>query len=330
MPLNKAGLKTNRSVVIFGIVFFAAALVINAFSNKALAQNYNIEVSPAKVNLEVEPGETYTQTFRVGNYSGSEKTLYFYTQDFTVENEEGTPLFLENADPENLSYSLTKWVKISEESLTLENEEVKEIEVEISIPDEAESGGHYAAFFTQTENPQTIDTSAIGSVGRIASLMLVNVPGDVEENIELKEFFTNKKYYFESEPKIEFTTTLANEGNVHAIPTGVIFVSGGKNFKNKNIIYNQKQGAVLPNAPDRKITESFVANTLGNLPPVGKFKANLLVKYGNQNYEINSQTEFWLLPAKFLAVVTLIALAVIFMVWRTLLSFKKRDQRNLD
>lgn len=324
MPSNKFGLKINKAKILAG-TFLIATLVTGVFSKESYAQNYNIEVSPAKVNLEVEPGETYTQTFRVGNYSGAEKTLYFYTQDFTVENEEGTPLFLENTDPDNISYSLTKWVSISEEELTLENEEVKEVEVEITIPEEAEAGGHYAAFFTQTENPQTIDTSAIGSVGRIASLMLVNVPGDVEENIELKEFFTNKKYYFESDPKIEFTTILANEGNVHAIPTGVVFVSGGQNFKNKNIIYNQKQGAVLPNAPDRKITESFVANTLGNFPPVGKFKANLLVKYGSQNYEINSQTEFWLLPAKFLAVVGVVVLTVIFMIWRTLVSFKKKD-----
>ena len=292
----------------------------------ANAQGYNIEVSPAKVNLEVKPGETYIQTFRVGNFSGATKKLYFYTQDFTISNESGTPLFLDNVDPNSNTYSLTKWVELPQTEVEIEDEEFAEIEVKITVPEDAEAGGHYAAFFTQTERPEGGSGASVGSIGRIGALMLLNVPGDVDENINLVKFLTDKGIYFEDNPKITFTTVLKNKGNVHAIPTGIIFVSGGNNFKNRNLIFNQQQGAILPDTPDREITTSFDVVKSGTFPPIGKFNANLVVSYGTQNYEVNGHTEFWLIPIKFTVLVLLALLALAFVLWRTVVSYRKERE----
>jgi len=311
------------NISLFLITFVA---LFGVKPNLAHAQSYNIEVSPAKVNLKVEPGKTYTQSFRIGNFSGSTKKLYFYTQDFTISNDAGTPMFLENVDPNSNTYSLTKWIDLPQTEVEIEDESFEDIEVKINIPEDAEAGGHYAAFFTQTEKPEGETGSAIGSVGRIASLILLNVPGNVDEDLDLVSFFANKGVYFEDNPKVTFTTVLKNKGNVHAIPTGVIFVSGGNNFNNRNLIYNQQQGAVLPDAPDRKIEQSFDVVKSSSFPPIGKFNANLIVKYGSQNYELNDHTEFWLIPIKFTVIVLLALLALIFILWRTALSFKKEKQ----
>ncbi len=286
----------------------------------------NIELSPAKINVSINPGEEYTQTFRVGNYSGSPQTLYIFIKDFTVINEEGTPNFFEynQLNEESKRFALSQWVELPYDSVTIENNEVAEIDALIKIPEDAIAGGHYGAFFVQTQAPESEGT-AIGSVMQITSLMLINVPGDIEENIVISDAYTDKSIYFEENPEIAFTTLLKNKGSVHGIPVGAFSISGGKGAKSKSVIYNQNQGAVLPGAPERKITEVFsLSKNEGSfIPPIGKFTIELVARYGTSNLPLETTILFWVLPAKFIAVSVLAAVVVIFILWRTIKSFKK-------
>lgn len=287
----------------------------------------NIELSPAKINVSVESGDTFTQTFRIGNYSGSSQTLYIFMRDFTVINEEGTPDFFENSqlDEEARRFALSQWVELPYDSVNVANNEVVEVEAVIDVPEDAEAGGHYGAFFVQTQAPEAEGT-AIGSVVQITSLMLVNVPGDIEENIIITSAATDRSVYFEDDPQITFVTMLRNEGSVHGIPVGAFYISGGKGAKNKSVIYNQNQGAVLPGAPERRIPETFSLDQKEDslIPPIGKFNIELIARYGTNNLPLETTVFFWLLPVKFIAVSALIALTGLFVLWRALVSFRKK------
>lgn len=314
--------KQIKKLLLVTAFFSAIGLVANKNTH---SQGFNIEVSPGKSNLTINPGDTYIQTFRVGNYSGAKKNLFVYVQDFTVVNAEGTPTFFPNdtLDSEARRFALSQWVKLPYESIELENNQVMEIDAQITVPADAEAGGHYGAFFVQTESPEQQGT-AIGSVGRIASLILVNVPGDVSEKILITKAYTNKGVFYEDSPKIEFVTFLKNEGNVHGIPVGAFQVSGGFGSKTKSVIYNQNQGAVLPGAPERRISEQFtLSKGDGFIPPIGKFTIELVARYGSENFPLETTIFFWLLPAKFIATVTLVILLGAFIVWRAIVSFKK-------
>jgi len=299
------------------------------FLNEAQAQRAagsNIELSPAKINVSIEPGDEFTQTFRIGNYSGSPQTLHVFMQDFTVVNEEGTPNFYEynQLEEEARKFALSQWVELPFDSVTIQDNEVVEVDALINVPEDAEAGGHYGAFFVQTQAPESEGT-AIGSVVQITSLMLINVPGDIEENIVITKASTDKSVYTEENPDITFTTLLKNEGSVHGIPVGAFYVSGGRGAKNKSIIYNQNQGAVLPGAPERKIVQEFkLSKNEGSfIPPIGKFTIELVARYGTSNLPLETTAMFWVLPAKFLAVSALAGVVVIFVLWRALKSFKK-------
>ena len=321
-------IKVYRKILTALVLTTVVVPIIIASYNKAHGQTvpgFNIELSPGKINVSVEPGETFTQTFRIGNYSGSDRKLYIYVQDFTVINEEGTPTFFENKDldEEARRFALSQWVKLPSETVDIENNKVAEIEATISVPEDAEAGGHYGAFFVQTETPESTGT-AVGSVGRLVSLMLINVPGDVEENIIFTQVTTDKQIYWEDNPEITLTTMLKNEGSVHGIPVGAFHVSGGYGAKSKSIIYNTSQGAVLPGAPERRISESFTLDKKGSVvPPIGKFTIELVARYGTNNLPLDTTLFFWMLPAKFIAVSALIAVVSLFVLWRALVSFKK-------
>ena len=290
------------------------------------AAGSNIELSPAKINVSIDPGQEYTQTFRIGNYSGSTQKLFIFMKNFTVINEEGTPNFYEydQLDEEARKFALSQWVELPYDSVEIPDKEVVEVEALIKVPADAEAGGHYGAFFVQTQAPESEGT-AIGSVVQITSLMLINVPGDIEENIVITEAFTDKSVYLDEDPTIAFTTLLKNKGSVHGIPVGAFYVSGGRGAKNKSIIYNQSQGAVLPGAPERKIVETFqLSKEDGSfIPPIGKFTIELVSRYGTSNLPLETTALFWMLPAKFIAVTTLASIIAIFVIWRAFKSFKK-------
>ncbi|OGC45455.1 hypothetical protein A2V49_03395 [candidate division WWE3 bacterium RBG_19FT_COMBO_34_6] len=322
--------RKNITKILTGAIFTSAILFASfLLSHKLKAQTtggFNIELSPGKVNLSVDPGKSYVQKFSIGNYSGAKRTLYIFMQDFTVFNETGTPTFFENKNTQNedlAKFSLSQWVKLPTDKIELENNEVKEVEATITIPENAEAGGHYGAFFVQTESPENQGT-AIASIGRLVSLMLVNVPGDVKEDIRITKAYTDKQIYFNDNPQVELITYLKNEGSVHGIPLGAFYVGGGYGGKNRSFIYNQDQGAVLPGAPERKLSQSFTLEKAGAIvPPIGKFTIDLVARYGSKNFPIETTIIFWLLPIKFIAAASLTIIIGAFILWRALVSFKK-------
>lgn len=294
----------------------------------AAAEGLSVEVSPGKVNKIVKPGETYVQTFRIGNYSGAEKTFYLYTRNFRVVDAAGAPVFDDTeeakADPR---YALTQWMTLPSDKVTVPDGEVRTVDVSIAVPADAEAGGHYGAFFVQTEDPsltQDQEGSVISSVGRIASLVMVTVPGAVNEKLVLQKFETDKQIYWDGDPVVSFVTSLENAGNVHAIPTGAIFVSGGIGYGAQTATYNKEQGAVLPGAPARTITESLALRTRSLLPPMGKFEAQFISKYGMGGEEIVTARTFYVIPAVFLSEVFAGTFLVVFVMYRAALSFARR------
>ena len=316
-------------------VFFITVLVFGSFGyglKRVNAQNglgYNIEVSPIKVDREIRRGGSFTQTFRVGNYSGKDQKLFVYVQDFAVTDELGTVSFFE--DDNATSYALGKWIRVLEPEIFVQNGKVKEVDVVIDVPPKAESGGHYAAIFFQTEKPEQIKNglSTISAVGRVASLLLISVPGDVIEKVNLTGFSSDKKVYWGTNPTVELSSLVKNGGNVHAIPIGVMFFQGGLNYTAENVIYNQPHTAVLPSAPARKISEQVKIDRDGIVPVIGRIHVNLLAKYGKFGQDISGKTVFWVIPIKFITMVFITILVVLFATWRVILSFKKVDEPHL-
>lgn len=293
---------------------------------KVFSAGLDVEFSPVKINETVASGEALVKTFKVFNASYTEGTFYIDVQDFKVSSELGSPTFFEGTSNPDSRYSLRSWLDIEEEyreSITVPARSFGSFEVTINVPEDAEAGGHYAAVFLQTAPPNAEGNTSVSSVGRIASLLLIHVPGEVDESLVVEDFSTNKGIYFEDNPRVLFSTHLKNEGTVHAIPTGAFFISGGKYFRPRSVLYNINQLAVMPGAPSRKITESFVMEREGLIPPFGKFEVILLANYGSAGQDVEKTLTFWALPAKFFLVVFVALFGGAFVLWRVLLSFKR-------
>lgn len=303
---------------------FLTSLSMFFLQSSVYAQGFNIEFSPAKINLTLEAGKIHKEIFTIGNYSDVDRVFNLYVRDFVVRNEEGGPEFLEDTEQEGSQYSLKNWVTLPFNEVRVAAGDTREVTVTINVPQDAEPGGHYAALFVETDAPSDAPSgSSVGAVGRIASLMLVGVPGDVLEDLNVVEFSTDQKIFYADAPTVEVTTRLENKGSVHGIPTGALFIRGGLSGTNQTVIFNQAQAAVLPGAPARKITETFVLEKNGPIPPMGKFTIELLGRYGTAEQELSATYTFWVIPITFLLASLAVVVVIAFVGWRVFLSFKK-------
>jgi len=153
---------------------------------------------------------------------------------------------------------------------------------------------------------------------------LVTVPGDVAESVVVERFAPERTVYWSAHPTVQLTTVLRNEGTVHAIPTGAMFVSGGLAYRGQSIMFNTQQGAVMPDAPPRVLQESFTPRAHALLPPMGRFRVQLVAKYGLSAQTLSAETVFYIIPVKVLVVLFFAALLVVVIVYRAALSFRSR------
>ncbi len=290
----------------------------------AQAQGLNIEVSPGKMTRIAAPGTQFVQTIRIGNYADTDRTFYLSTADFVVKSENGAPSF--DVGEKDRRYALSTWMTLPTKEVTVPAGEVATVDVTVAVPEDALPGGHYGAVFVQTDDPAQLraqEGSVIGSVGRIASLFLVTVPGDVTEKVSLVDFTPVQRIYWHQQPSITIRTMLRNEGTVHAIPTGALFVSGGIGYRGQSVIYNSQQGAVLPGAPPREIVETFTPRKHAFLPPMGRFTVRLVAKYGVSGQTLTGETSFYIIPVKFLISLFAASLVLLFILYRAFSSYRR-------
>jgi hypothetical protein len=209
---------------------------------------------------------------------------------------------------------LKKWVNTNESSFGLKPEEEKTIYYTITVPEEAEPGGHYGVVRFASEAPTMVSDTGVGIVGSVAQLVLLKVKGDIKETGKVEEFYTKevaegkdtkKKKFFEKGP-VGFEIRFKNTGNVHYKPSGIIEIS--KLFGDKTTL-SLVPANVLPDSVRRFETK------WENPPAFGYFKAKVKMSYSDMTAESASIT-FFIIPWKILVLIVLIIAIVGFLIWK--------------
>ncbi len=203
---------------IFLLLAFISSFV---FTNYAFAA---ISISPLKFEFEINELSSKKEKIKVTNDSDKPITLYSSQEDFISWDDTWTPKFVKPEDQTNPEYSLSNWIKIEDENVTLAPNESREVNFSVNVPKNAEPGWHYAAIFF---SPGTPSWAQVAVVQRIWVLVLVNVPGEAKVEWNLKSFKIWKldeskslveENAFKDFP-IVFQTVFENMWNVHLKPT---------------------------------------------------------------------------------------------------------------
>lgn len=268
-----------------------------------------LKVSPVRTELTIEPGGSQSFDVTVENVSTDDTAFKVFINDFVVsdKNEAGQPSLLMNKDEQAPSHSLKRYVS-SIPDVFIPGTQTKTVKVTISIPHDAAAGGYYGAVrFAPAEQASGKNVTLSASV---ASLILVKVPGNIEEKLKISSFDVRSgenaksaSAIFGSPKNLHAITRLTNEGNVHVQPFGKLTLKkDGKVLQSIEVNNTQPRGNVLPDS-----TRKF-ADKLDKVKGWGKYTLEANLGYGTMaGGQLNAKATFYVLPVLPL----LIALAVI-------------------
>lgn len=217
--------KNIAYLVIFTVLATAGMAVLSAPVHAA-----NITVSPPKFEFdEVEKGERVNGAITITNGDAEPLVLIPSIADFTAQGEAGKPAFTETDAVR--AFSLSAWVSLPAEAITVPANDRLEIPFAITVPENAEAGGHFGTIFF---SPVTEQSGTIAVQQKVGVLLLVRVAGDVHETGDISVFASfpadvdaeavnqaTPQSFFSKFPLV-IAVRFTNTGNVHLKPEGTI------------------------------------------------------------------------------------------------------------
>jgi len=289
-------MRHKRILALLGI--FLAVICLTSF--KIYAQrnsNVGMIVHPSSFDLTESPGKTVSDTVTLDNLQSQSIKVKVDLRNFTAQGEEGSVSLTTN----DTTYSLAKWIKVNPITIDVPAHGSQEFTFEITVPKDAEPGGHFGSIIFTTVPPAVKGTGAAVSL-EVASLISLEIPGNAKEKAVIESFTTDKSFY-EFGPAT-FSTRISNQGGRHIVINGSIVAKGW--FGQKFIAPLYPPESILPGATKR------ITATLDHKLLIGPFTAKLIATYGTKNAQLNANLEFSAFPVRY-AVIVLIILLLIFL-----------------
>jgi len=313
------------SVFVFlGILFFAnsfanAAVQVQSSANTPVMGDYI--VSPGKVELVLEPGQSVTRNIVIVNRLGSEKNFQLGLEDIKGTIDPNN--LVQFMGPEKGPYSLKDFIRPEETSFTLRQGDSITIPVTISIPTSIPPGGLYGSVIVSVQgnagNGAADASTANGKINvktRIAVLYFVRIKGNASESGFLKNFTTD--HGLNTNGPVQISYAYQNDGNVYENPYGYIEI--------KNLF-----GAVVDKfavEPYYVLPDSVRTNKISwdHGLMFGRYKATLFLNRGYGNQIDQKSVYFWALPLVIIVPVLLgLVLLAVFCVW-IIKNYRRKKQ----
>lgn len=204
----------NIKKIIYGVAC-ATLVAVSSVTPNAVAENKSVAftMSPLSQKLILQPGETYTGSFRISVPSNQENNFNYTTsiQPFYV-NEDYQPIF-DNVE----DYSLMKdWITIdSNKTGVVAPNTSTEIIYTIKVPADAAAGGQYAAIsVSNNANNDTENNNTVGIQEQIAQAYTIfaEITGNTMKQGEILNVSV-PGFLFSG--KIAGSAEIKNTGNVH-------------------------------------------------------------------------------------------------------------------
>ena len=258
-----------------------ATLAVSILSVQALT------ISPARAELTGDPGETVPGSFTLINALDTEQTYYTSVENFEAQGETGTPNFTTSKE------GLPSWVTV-EQKITLKKGERLVVPYVVTIPKDADSGGHFGAIFLSTVPPAAGEGQV--SVGaKVGMLLFLKVTGAIKEQAGVSSFFLKDGDNVLTSVPVDFVYKFKNDGNDRVKPEGELVIKNIFGMKVSSVDVNKTKGDnVLPASTRRfdirygdvdapKVSAPFfehVAFQKENFA-IGMYTANLTLRFGN-------------------------------------------------
>jgi hypothetical protein len=315
--------------LVISSVLLIALTAITSFAPLGSAAINNggngMKVSPVRTDLTLKPGASKDVTVYVQNITGADATLSVIVNDFVAKDETGAPSLLLNGEA-NPRHGLKKYMS-APKTVNIPKGKQEGVRVTISIPKDAAGGGYYGAvrFAPAGSDDEGKNVSLSGSVG---SLILVNVPGDIKEDVQIASFDARRNdsasVIFTSNKNLQGVVRVRNSGNVQEQPFGrIVLKKGDKVLGSYEINNTDPRGNVLPDSI-RKFSVD-----LKNVGSFGKYTLQGNFGYGSSGQLLSASTSFYIVPVWMIIIVLLLLALVLFLIFGLPKAVRRYNQNIL-
>lgn len=313
-----------------GVFAVLAALLLAPHTFAASKSNpaNTLKISPVRSDVQIKPGTTQTVQVTVSNLTKSPITVSPIENDFVAGDERGTPALILDADKYAPTHSLKRFMRPLP-NLTIEANKGRTIDVVISVPKDAQPGGYFGAIRFAPTDPA--GGGQVNLSGSVASLILMTVPGDTVEKLNLTNFDIQQSgktssTFFQTPDDLKVALRFQNSGNIQLAPFGQLSVKqGNKIVYSADFNNGNPKDMVLPDSARRWDIPLDKIGTFGHYEIVGTFT------YGTKNQTIEVTKSFWVVPMYVIiaAIVGFVVLILLIVgIWLGLRGYKRRILRG--
>lgn len=311
------------NTTLFSRILIAASVIISTFLCVPFTNaQFDLTVTPAKIEIEAMPGETIDFSIELYNQTESAVKLTVYPMDYYV-NPDNSYVF---EKPGHYTYSCASWIGIENENVEIPALQMTKEPFSISVPEEAEPGGHYGVIFFQ-EIPESDSGQGAELTPRIGALVLLTVPGEIVREGRILNFgISNDLFSLWSPPEneesgwpgrnLKYRVEFENQGNVHLTTIAEIRYWSRLGFGAGFVELGPM--TVLPG------TVRYYEGSIPNPPSLGIYKAEVLLQYGPNLYTFDtdrsSSSGFLVIPVLWIVFL----LMMLLLLWKLIPYIKKR------
>lgn len=183
---------------------------------EAASAQLSISVFPTSFKANIDPGKTWEGTVTVVNPNDF-PIVAVPEKENLAGGAEGEVRLLGD---ETTDYGLAAWTSYIDlpNEILLAPSERRPVKFKITIPDNAQPGGHYGSvLFRAKAITSTSTESGVAISGRVGSVLMFEVSGDIKKSGEITEINAPK---FISHGPIDLSFKVRNDGNSFFLPEG--------------------------------------------------------------------------------------------------------------
>ncbi len=278
------------------VALAVATVLLVGLGSQSFAQSggtaNTLKVSPVRTDIEIEPGSSKVVNTTVTNLTNAPITVRPIENDFVAGDERGTPALILDENEYAPTHSLKRFLTpISD--VTIPAGKAETISVEITVPKDAQAGGYFGAIrFASAEADSGGQVNLSPSV---ASLILLTVPGDFVEKLDLTDFDIQQGgksgSFFNSSNDLQASVRFENKGNIQIGPFGKVSVKKGD-----KVVYEADFNTATPRdmvLPDGARRWDIPLKKIGSF---GRYTVSGTFTYGQKNETVEINKSFWVVP----------------------------------
>ncbi len=283
----------------------SALLLFCLTARGALAQTQPLAVAltPVRFELAAYPGERMRGLLRVINLTSETLPVVMEVEDFTPAGEEGRVL-VESRNSE--AVSVKNWIHFDLEQFTIFPKQSLAVEFTLDVPSDAEPGSRYGTILARTAREPSGESGPV-VVAKIGALVLVDVYGEVREELSVAEFAIPP---FSWKLPVPLALRFQNPGTMRVEPKGNIVI---RNIFGKIV-------ASLP-LPEKNVLPGYTRRidvSVSRELFAGRYTAALEASYGRaQKIPLSAKRSFWFVDIGRIGIPALVVLTLaVFVIWR--------------